>query len=78
MPCWSKIPCAPAAIQKHLQAHRRALGLEKSIEDINKDELSCKSCGVKLDCLCPKCREEKDTNDYFEKLYNDIMFENQE
>ena len=50
--------------------------VEKETKDINIHE--CKSCGVELDCLCPECKDEKDTNDYFEKLYTDIIFQRQE
>lgn len=51
---------------------------KKVIDDINRKEHKCKSCGVVLECLCPGCKKEKETEDYFSKIYNDVMFERTE
>jgi hypothetical protein len=50
---------------------------EKDSQDINKID-KCKSCGVETECLCPACLEKKETQDYFEKFYQDILFERRE
>ena len=50
---------------------------EKDSQDINKND-KCKSCGVEILCLCPSCLEKKETQEYFEKFYQDILFERRE
>jgi hypothetical protein len=71
-------------LKEYLEEKQAVETDEKKVDDkiagdnINTSEHSCEGCGKVLKNLCPDCLENKDNEDYFEKLYSDILKERKE
>jgi signal recognition particle GTPase len=70
-------------LDEFMNEQEAAKPVEKQVEKkadkeiINKD-VKCECCDTVISKICPVCAENKATEDYFEKLYNDILTDRQE